>query len=98
MASPYHRTNRLYALDDEGGLWLSIAAGRRWTRLRAEGLPDRPVSVAAVRDLVTEPDTVYVAAGSDGLWRSRDFGRALLPGRRRGRGGCGGADHRRPAA
>jgi photosystem II stability/assembly factor-like uncharacterized protein len=74
VASPYHRTNRLYALDDQGGLWLSIAAGRRWMKLRAEGLPAHPVSIAAVRDLITEPDTIYVSAGSDGLWRSRDFG------------------------
>jgi photosystem II stability/assembly factor-like uncharacterized protein len=43
-------------------------------KLRAEGLPAHPVSIAAVRDLITEPDTIYVSAGSDGLWRSRDFG------------------------
>jgi photosystem II stability/assembly factor-like uncharacterized protein len=74
VASPYHRTNRLYAIDDQGGLWLSIVAGQRWTKLRGQGLPPHPLSIAAVRDLITEPDTIYVSAGGEGLWRSTDFG------------------------
>ena len=74
VASPYHKTNRLYALDGEGGLWVSVNAGRAWSRLRADGLPAGCVTVAAVRDLITEPDIVYVACGADGLWVSHDLG------------------------
>ena len=74
VASPYHKTNRLYALDGEGGLWVSVNAGRAWSRLRADGLPAGCVTVAAVRDLITEPDIVYVACGADGLWVSNDLG------------------------
>jgi photosystem II stability/assembly factor-like uncharacterized protein len=74
VASPYHRTNRLYALDERGALWLSVRAGRGWYRLRATGLPAGAVAVSAVRNLVTQPDVVYVAAGTEGLWRSTDFG------------------------
>jgi hypothetical protein len=78
VASPYHRTNRLYAVDDAGRTWLSIDAGRRWRRMRAEGLPPGAVSIAAVRDAVTAPDTIYVSAGDDGLWRSTDFGGSFV--------------------
>jgi photosystem II stability/assembly factor-like uncharacterized protein len=74
VASPYHKTNRLYALDGDGGLWLSVNAGRRWSKLRADGLPDGCVNVSAVRDEVTEPDILYVACGPDGLWHSGDLG------------------------
>jgi photosystem II stability/assembly factor-like uncharacterized protein len=74
VASPYHRTNRLYALDTQGVLWLSVNAGKGWSRMRGEGLPAGLVSVAAVRDEITMPDTIYVCAGDGGLWRSIDFG------------------------
>ena len=81
VASPYHRTNRLYALDGDGGMWLSstpaapgAAAGGRAAR--------RLVTVAAVRDLITEPDIIYVACGAGGLWRSHDSGRVVPAGRR----------------
>src|SRR5690349_22052208 len=74
VASPYHKTNRLYAVDGDGGLWLSVNAGRSWSRLRAGGLPTGCDTVAAVRDLITDPDIIYVACGADGLWRSLDFG------------------------
>ena len=74
VASPYHKTNRLYALDGDGGMWMSVNAGRTWSRLRADGLPGGCATVAAVRDLVTEPDIVYVACGADGLWSSHDLG------------------------
>ena len=74
ISSPYHRTNRFYALDVFGRLWLSADAGRHWARLRASGLPASALAVAAVRGDVTRPDVVYVAAGDAGLWRSRDDG------------------------
>jgi hypothetical protein len=74
VTSPYYRTDRLYALDTRGRLWVSVVAGRRWSRLSARGLPPTARAVSAVRDDVTEPDTIYVAAGADGLWRSRDDG------------------------
>jgi photosystem II stability/assembly factor-like uncharacterized protein len=82
VASPYHKTNRLYALDGGGGLWLSVNAGRNWWQLRADGLPAGCDTVAAVRDEITEPDIVYVACGSDGLWRSLDLGASFdkVPG------------------
>ncbi len=74
VSSPYQKTDRFYALDRKGRLWVSVLAGHGWTRVRARGLPRTGVTVAAVRDLVTRPDIVYVAAGADGLWRSLDDG------------------------
>jgi photosystem II stability/assembly factor-like uncharacterized protein len=74
VSAPYHRTNRLYAIDVFGGLWLSVDAGNHWTKLRANRLPTTAVAVAAVRGDVELPDVIYVAAGEDGLWRSRDDG------------------------
>jgi hypothetical protein len=73
-SSPYYRTDRVYALDSRGRLWVSVVAGRRWARLRAAGLPAGGVAISAVRGDVTRPDTIYVAAGRAGLWRSRDDG------------------------
>ena len=74
IASPYHRTNRFYAIDVFGRLWLSVDAGRHWTRLRASGLPETALAVAAVRGDITLPDVIYVASGDGGLWRSRNDG------------------------
>src|SRR6478609_6189862 len=69
VASPYYRTNRLYALDAQGGLWVSVRNAARWARLRAAGLPAGAVAIAAIRDDVHKPDTIYVACGANGLWR-----------------------------
>ena len=74
VASPYYRTNRLYALDGSGRLWVSVRNAARWARLRAAGLPSGAVAVAAVRGDVHLPDVIYVACGANGLWRSGDFG------------------------
>ena len=74
VASPYYRTNRLYAVDSVGRLWVSVRNGARWTRLRAAGLPAGAVAVAAIRGEVHTPDVIYVACGANGLWRSGDFG------------------------
>jgi hypothetical protein len=74
VASPYYRTNRLYALDGSGRLWVSVRNAARWARLRAAGLPTGAVAVAAVRGDVHLPDVIYVACGANGLWRSGDFG------------------------
>jgi photosystem II stability/assembly factor-like uncharacterized protein len=74
VASPYYRTNRLYGLDANGRLWVSVRNARTWGRLRAAGLPAGAVAIAAVRGDVHRPDAIYVACGSNGLWRSHDFG------------------------
>jgi hypothetical protein len=74
VASPYYRTNRLYALDGSGRLWVSVRNAARWARLRAAGLPAGAVAVAAVRGDVHRPDVIYVICGRNGLWRSGDFG------------------------
>jgi photosystem II stability/assembly factor-like uncharacterized protein len=74
IASPYYRTNRLYGLDPGGRLWLSVRGGRPWAPLRAAGLPSGCGAVSAVRGDPLRPDTVYVACGPAGLWRSSDFG------------------------
>jgi photosystem II stability/assembly factor-like uncharacterized protein len=74
VASPYYRTNRLYALDANGRLWVSVRNAHRWARLRAAGLPAGAVAIAAVRGDVHRPDAIYVACGRNGLWRSHDFG------------------------
>jgi hypothetical protein len=73
LASPYPPTNRLYALDTRGHLWVSVRAGLRWQPLRGQGLPAVPSAIAAVRGIPTRPDTIYVAALA-GLWVSTDFG------------------------
>jgi photosystem II stability/assembly factor-like uncharacterized protein len=74
VASPYYRTNRLYGLDANGRLWVSVRNARNWGRLRAAGLPGGAVAIAAVRGDVHRPDAIYVACGANGLWRSHDFG------------------------
>jgi photosystem II stability/assembly factor-like uncharacterized protein len=74
VASPYYRTNRLYAVDAAGHLWVSVRGARRWSRLRAAGLPPGAQAIAAIRGDVHRPDLIYVACGAGGLWRSGDFG------------------------
>jgi hypothetical protein len=74
VATPYHRTDRLYALDLFGHLWLSVDAGQHWTKLRAARLPRGCTGVGAVRGDVVKPDVVYAACGKNGLWRSLDDG------------------------
>jgi photosystem II stability/assembly factor-like uncharacterized protein len=74
VVSPYYRTSRLYAVSTSGQLWVSVRNAHKWARLRAAGLPPGAVAVAAIRDDVHRPDTIYVACGAAGLWRSRDFG------------------------
>jgi len=74
LTTPYHRTDRLYALDVFGHAWVSVDAGRHWLQLRAAGLPNTAVSISAVRGDVTKPDVIYVACGARGLWRALDDG------------------------
>ena len=74
LTTPYHRTDRLYALDVFGHPWVSVDAGRHWLQLRAARLPNTAVSISAVRGDVTKPDVIYVACGTGGLWRSLDDG------------------------
>jgi hypothetical protein len=74
LASPYHTTDRVYALDVLGRLWLSVREARGWVRLRAAGLPAGVAALAARRGDPLRPDTVFAAAGAGGLWRSDDFG------------------------
>jgi hypothetical protein len=74
VATPYYRTNRLYGLDQAGRLWLSVRRGRHWAPLRADGLPSGCTALAAVRGDPLRADTVYVACGPRGVWRSGDFG------------------------
>jgi hypothetical protein len=74
VTSPYYVSDRLYALDGGGRLWLSVNAGGSWVRLRAAGLPAGGIVVAARRGKTSLPDAVFVAAGPAGLWVSRDFG------------------------
>ena len=74
VSSPYYRTSRLYGLDPEGRLWLSVRGGRQWARLRAAGLPSGCGALSAVRGDPLKADVVYVACGRAGLWRSSDFG------------------------
>ena len=90
VTSPYYVTHRLYALDGEGGLWLSVNVGRSWVPLRASGLPASGVAVAARRPDTSQPDTIYVAAGPAGLWKSTDSGASFRAGRGRGLRHCGG--------
>ena len=74
VTSPYYLTHRLYGLDAQGGLWMSVNAGRAWSRLRAQGLPPGGIALAARRQDPILPDTIYVAEGARGLWKSTDYG------------------------
>lgn len=74
VSSPFYQTNRIYALDDRGRLWLSATAGDRWVQVRAIGLPPGGRAITARRASEVKPDTIYVAAGDRGLWVSRNFG------------------------
>jgi photosystem II stability/assembly factor-like uncharacterized protein len=78
VASPYYRTNRLYGLDPRGRLWLSVRHGRRWAPLRATGLPEGCTALSAVRGDPLRADTVYVACGPGGLWKSTNFGASFV--------------------
>ena len=82
VTSAYYPSERLYALDDRGGLWLSVNAGADWVRPRATGLPAGGRALAARRGKTSLPDSIFVAAGPAGLWVSRDFGGSFhrLPG------------------
>jgi hypothetical protein len=74
VSSAFYPSERLYALDERGRLWLSVNAGAGWVRPRATGLPVSARAVAARRGKTSLPDTLFVAAGPAGLWVSRDFG------------------------
>src|SRR5262249_46247225 len=74
VTTPYHRTDRLYALDLFAHVWVSADSGRKWVELRAARLPTTAVSIAAVRGHVVKPDTIYGSCGKDGLWRWEDDG------------------------
>ncbi len=74
LSTAFYGIGRVYGLDVHGGLWVSVVAGSRWSRLRAAGLPPGAIAISARRGKTTLPDTVYVAEGSQGLWVSRNFG------------------------
>ncbi len=74
MTSPYYLSYRFFGLDRQGHLWGSVNAGKTWARLRAQGLPGGGVAIAARRQDPILPDTIYVAIGSRGLWKSVDYG------------------------
>jgi len=82
VSSPFYQTNRLYALDSGGRLWVSVTGGRTWSPVRAGGLPAGAVALSARRAATDAPDWIFVAAGKAGLWRSHDFGASFrrLPG------------------
>jgi photosystem II stability/assembly factor-like uncharacterized protein len=74
VSTAFYGIGRVYGLDVHGGLWVSVVSGKRWSRLRAAGLPAGGTAISARRAKTTLPDTVFVAAGAQGLWVSRDFG------------------------
>jgi hypothetical protein len=74
VTSSFYLSDRLYALDHDGRLWLSVNAGAAWVRVRAAGLPPGGTVLAARRGKTSLPDTLFVATGPAGLWVSRDFG------------------------
>jgi photosystem II stability/assembly factor-like uncharacterized protein len=82
VSSPFYQTNRLYALDSGGALWVSVTGGRTWSPVRARGLPAGAAAISARRAATDDPDWLFVAAGTAGLWRSHDFGASFrrLPG------------------
>ena len=83
VTSPYYLTQRFYGLDAAGRLWLSVNTGRAWSRVRAQGLPAGGVAIAARRQDPILPDTIYVAEGRLGLWKSLDYGATFHRGRGR---------------
>ena len=82
VSSPFYQTNRLYALDSGGGVWVSVTGGRTWSPVRGRGLPAGAIAISARRAATDDPDWIFVAAGRAGLWRSHDFGASFrrLPG------------------
>src|SRR5947209_788469 len=82
VTDAFYGANRLYGLDAEGRVWLSVTAGATWSQVRAAGLPAGGVAISARRAKTTQPDTVFVAAGRRGLWVSRNFGASFrrVPG------------------
>src|SRR6185437_1612477 len=62
VSSPFYQTNRLYALDSGGRLWVSVTGGRTWSPVRAGGLPAGAVALSARRAATDAPDWIFVAA------------------------------------
>jgi hypothetical protein len=82
VTDAFYGANRLYGLDADGRLWLSVTSGASWSRLQARGLPAGGLCISARRGKTTLPDTVFVAAGAHGLWVSHNFGESFrrVPG------------------
>lgn len=77
VTDAFYGANRLYGLDAQGRVWLSVTGGASWSQLRARGLPAGGLVISARRAKTILPDTVFVAAGSRGLWVSHNFGESF---------------------
>jgi hypothetical protein len=82
VTDAFYGANRLYGLDAQGRIWLSVTGGASWSPLQARGLPAGGLVISARRAKTIRPDTVFVAAGGHGLWVSDNFGESFrrLPG------------------
>jgi photosystem II stability/assembly factor-like uncharacterized protein len=82
VTDSFYGANRLYGLDAQGRVWLSVTAGASWSQVRARGLPSGGLVISARRAKTILPDSLFVAAGARGLWVSHNFGESFhrVPG------------------
>jgi len=98
MAASYQRRRQPWGFNGGGagsGIWKTTDAGRTWTKLAGNGLPDNPIIGRIGLDIArSKPSTIYAsievgASGGTGAGVNDD-GTLVQPGQGRGGGGGGG--------
>ena len=98
IAASYQRRRQPWGFNGGGagsGIWKTTDAGRTWTKLAGNGLPDNPIIGRIGLDIArSKPSTIYAsievgASGGTGAGVNDD-GTLVQPGQGRGGGGGGG--------
>jgi photosystem II stability/assembly factor-like uncharacterized protein len=98
IAASYQRRRQPWGFNGGGagsGIWKTTDAGKSWTKLTGNGLPDNPIIGRIGLDIArSKPSTIYAsievgASGGTGAGVNDD-GTLVQPGQGRGGGGGGG--------
>jgi photosystem II stability/assembly factor-like uncharacterized protein len=98
IAASYQRRRQPWGFNGGGpgsGIWKTIDAGKTWTKLTGNGLPDNPLIGRIGLDIArSKPSTIYASievgpSGGTGAGVNED-GTLVPPGQGRGGGGGGG--------
>lgn len=71
MATHPDKSGRIHAGLETGRVSVSVDGGQTWS-LQKRGLPKAPIDAMVVA--ASDPDTIYLSARGDGIWRSQDAG------------------------